>query len=150
MTFVSKEIDQYVNQYGDQNPIWVVTLSNGETIYQDDDRPGVEPSSAWIRLKSYCEENDLHITSMKIKNRSHVVEVDSDCDGYFFCKGAGGFMFGDMTYLSFSIGTLQDGELKVRRWSLPEIESSTIEIRDLSEAGDMLISKKGVLDEQKL
>ena len=118
---VSKTIDEYVNQYGDKNPIWVVTLSNDETIYQDDDRPGVEPGSAWIRLKSYCEENDLHITSMKIKNRSHVVEVDSDCDGYFFCKGAGGFMFGDATYLSFSIGTLQGGELKVRRWSLPEI-----------------------------
>ena len=150
MTFVSKEIDQYVNQYGDQNPIWMVTLSNDETIYQDDDRPGVEPGSAWIRLKSYCEANDLHIISMKIKNRSHVVEVDSGCDGYFFCKGAGGFMFGDATYLSFSIGTLQDGELKVRRWSLPEIEPSTIEIRDASEAGDMLICKKGILDEQKL
>ncbi|MAF25438.1 hypothetical protein CL634_07680 [bacterium] len=147
---VSKTIDQYVNQYGDKNPIWVVTLSNDETIYQDDNRPGVKPESAWIRLKSYCQENGLHITSMKIKNRSHVVEVDSDCDGYFFCKGAGGFMFGDTTYLSFSIGTLQDGELKVRRWSLPEIEPSTIEFRDPDEAGDMLICKKGILDEQKL
>ena len=147
MTYVAKELDSYVNQYGDNNPIWVVTLSSGETVYQDDDRPDVEPASAWLRLKTYCEENDLHITSMKIKNRSNVVEAHAEADGYFFCKGAGGFMFGDATYLSFSIGTLENGELKVRRWSLPEIEPSTIEIRDPNTAGDMLICKKGAINE---
>ena len=56
-------------------------------------------------------------------------------------------MFGDATYLSFSIGTHENGELKVRRWSLPEIEPSTIEIRDPNTAGDMLICKKGTLSE---
>ena len=56
-------------------------------------------------------------------------------------------MFGDATYLSFSIGTLVIGELKVRRWSLPEIEPSTIEIRDPNTAGDMLICKKGAINE---
>tara|TARA_R110002020_G_scaffold406830_1_gene616979 strand:- start:739 stop:1191 length:453 start_codon:yes stop_codon:yes gene_type:complete len=150
MVHVTKELDSYVNQYGDNNPIWIVTLSNGETVYQDDDRPEVEPASAWLRLKTYCQENDLHIESMKIKNRSNVVETNAGADGYFFCKGAGGYMFGEETFLSFSIGTLENGELKVRRWSLPEIEPSTIEARDPATAGDMLICKKGVLDGQEV
>ena len=48
---VSKKIDPYISAYADSNPIWIVKLSNGETVYQDDGRPDVEPESAWLRLK---------------------------------------------------------------------------------------------------
>ena len=33
---VSKKIDPYISAYADSNPIWIVKLSNGETVYQDD------------------------------------------------------------------------------------------------------------------
>ena len=56
MSFVSKSIDTYVNVYGDSHPMWIAKLSNGETIYQDDGRPEVEPASAWLRLKDYCDQ----------------------------------------------------------------------------------------------
>ena len=62
---VSKKIDPYISAYADSNPIWIVKLSNGETVYQDDGRPDVEPESAWLRLKQYCEDNNLHKTNMK-------------------------------------------------------------------------------------
>jgi len=147
---VCKTLDKYVNQYGDNNPVWIAMLSNGETIYQDDDRPNVEPQSAWLRLKSYCEDNDLHIVNMKIKNRSHMLEVGNECDGFFFCKVAGSYMFGTETHHAFSIGTLENGRLRVRKWNLPSLEPDRFEDRDPHEVGEMLIYKKGALDEQKL
>lgn len=147
---VCKTLDKYVNQYGDNNPIWIAMLSNGETIYQDDDRPNVEPQSAWLRLKSYCEDNDVHIVKMQIKNRSHMLEVGSECDGFFFCKVAGSYMFGNETHHAFSIGTLENGRLRVRKWNLPSLEPDRFEDRDPYQVGDMLICKKGILDEQKL
>ena len=104
--FVSKKIDSYVNVYGDNNPMWIVELSNGETVYQDDDRPGIEPPSAWKRLKIYCDAHDLHVVKMNVKNRSHMENVGV----------------------------------------IPE----QVEKRNIGESLDYLITKNGVLDEQKL
>ena len=150
-TFVSTELDSYVSIYADSNPIWTVTLSNGESVYQDDDRPDVYPESAWARLKIYCEENDLHITDMKIRNKGNVQSIESNCDGYFFCKGAGAFLFGGETVHSFVIGVLKDNTLHVRKWRLPELIFEMEERRDPSKSTESLIVKKGILsDQQKL
>ena len=148
--FLSKEFDTYINVYADNNPLWIATLSNGETIYQDDGRPNVEPASAWIRLKRYCKINDVYITNMKIRNRSHVQDIGSDYDGYFFCKGAGGLLFGDMTLHTFIIGTLAGEKLSVKKWRLPELISEESEERDPYELPECIIAKKGILNEQKL
>ena len=148
--FLSKEYDTYINVYADNNPLWIVTLSNGETIYQDDGRPNVKPASAWTRLKKYCEINDVHIINMKIRNRSHMQDVGSDYDGYFFCKGAGALLFGDTTLHTFIIGTLTGEKLSVKRWKLPELISEGSENRDPYKLPECIIAKKGILDEQKL
>ena len=148
--FVSKTLDSYVNVYGDNNPVWIAELSNGETIYQDDDRPGVDPPSALKRLKTYCSANNIHITKMSVKNRSHIENVGSGDDGYFFCKSAGAFMFGDETMHSFIVGRLNDGKLLTRRWNMPEVTPESIEERNIGESLEFLITKKGALDEQKL
>jgi len=148
--FLSKEFDSYINVYADNNPLWIATLSNGETIYQDDGRPNVKPSSAWTRLKRYCETNDVHITNMKVRNRSHIEDIGSDYDGYFFCKGAGALLFGDMTLHTFIIGILTGEKLSVRKWRLPELISEGVEERDPYELPECIIAKKGILNEQKL
>ena len=148
--FVSKNLDFYVNVYGDNNPMWIAELSNGETVYQDDDRPGVDPPSAWKRLKIYCGANNIHITKMSVKNRSHIENVGSGDDGYFFCKSAGAFMFGDETIHSFVVGRLNDGKLLTRKWKMPEVTPEPIEERNIDESLEFLITKKGMLDEQKL
>ena len=138
--FLSKDFDSYINTYADNNPLWIVTLSNDETIYQDDGRPNIKPASAWVRLKKYCEINDLHITNMKLRNRSNIEDVGSDCDGYFFCKGAGALI----------VGTLTGEKLSVKRWRLPELISEETEERDPYELPECIIAKKGILNEQKL
>ena len=140
-TSVAKSIDGYVNVYADSNPIWIVTLSNNETIYQDDGRPGVTPQSAWERLGIYCEEEGVYITSMSIKNRSHVEVVGTGGDGYYFCKGAGKFLFGDKTNHSFVVGVLENDSLRVRRWNLPEVSPDAYEDRDPGDAGIFLIKR---------
>ena len=144
---ISTSIDGYINQYADSNPIWIVTLSDGTTVYQDDDRPNTKPHSAWERLGIHCKKNNLHITGMKIKNRSHVEVVGEGGDGYYFCKCAGKFMFGDKTNHAFIVGVLENGELRVRHWSLPEIVPDQFEIRDPAEAGICLIAKNKSYEE---
>ena len=149
--FLSKELDSYINQYADSNPIWIAELSNGETVYQDDGRPNAEPESGWLRMKQYCEENNLHIESMKVRNRSHVEDIGSGYDGYFFCKGAGALLFQDLTVHTFNIGHVENGKLYVRTWRLPELIPERFEERSLYDAPyECLITKKGILDEQKL
>tara|TARA_R100000008_G_C3585401_1_gene171862 strand:- start:3312 stop:3794 length:483 start_codon:yes stop_codon:yes gene_type:complete len=148
--FVSRQLDSYVNVYGDTNPMWIVELSNGETVYQDDGRPGITPPSAWERLKIYCDANDLHITKMSFKNRSHLETVGEGDDGYFFCKAAGAFLFGDETVHSFVVGRLSEGKLYARKWRMPEVIPEAIEERNISESLEYLITKNGVLNEQGL
>ena len=147
---LSKEYDSYINVYADNNPIWIVTLSNDETIYQDDGRAGVQPQSAWSRLKIYCEKNDLYIKNLKVKNRSHLEDVGSDYDGYFFCKGAGGFLFDGHTLHTFVIGILEGEKLRTKTWRLPELIPDSFQDRDPYESPNCLIAKKGILNEQKL
>ena len=139
MSLLSKELNDYVIKYADNNPIWIATLSNGETIYQDDDRP-----------KQYCEENSFHITNLKVRNRTHIEEVGSGHDGYFFCKGAGALMFSDFVVHTYNIGVLKGDKLKVQIWRLPELLPERFEERDPYQSPECLITKKGILNEQKL
>ena len=148
--YLSKEYDAYVNVYADNNPIWIATLSNGETVYQDDGRPNVKPQSAWVRLKIYCENNGLYITNLKVKNRSHLEDVGSDHDGYFFCKGAGGFLFDGDTLHTFVIGILEGETLRTKTWRLPELIPDSFQDRDPYESPNCIIAKRGILNEQKL
>ena len=86
MSNVSKSINGYVNVYADSNPIWIAELSNGEMIYQDDGKPDCYPESAWLRLKEYCEQNNLSIKSISVKNRSIQKQIVSDADSFTFCN----------------------------------------------------------------
>ena len=90
MAYVCTGWDEYLSSYSIDNTIWFVKLSNGETVYQDDGRPDVEPNSAWLRLKEYCAEKNLRIEQMYLQYRSHVEPIGEGYDGYYFCKGASG------------------------------------------------------------
>ena len=151
MVYVCTTPDLHTAQLVEKGTIWMADLSNGETIYQDDDREGVEPESAWIRLGMYCEENSLHITSFTIQNGTNTVRIKEDADGYFFCKGAGGFLFtcDGATYQSYIVGTLKDGLLRVDVYNVPELTIHYSENRNPEEAGECLITKQGVLSGQK-
>src|SRR5688500_10269504 len=87
--FVSLVTDEHVPDLR-----WVAVLSNGETVYQDDDRPGIKPESAWIRLGNYVNNRGLHIVALSFQFRSHVISLPENADGYYFAKGALAFWGG--------------------------------------------------------
>jgi len=72
----------------EDKPIWTCVLSNGLTVYQDDERPGIAETCAWKRLGKYVKDNGLDIVGMYIKFRSHTEEVRPSCDqtvaGFYF------------------------------------------------------------------
>lgn len=92
MTIVCKEEDDYVRE----RPRWVAELSNGETIYQDDDRPGVVLPGAWLRLKDYLQENHLSIRQLWLQFRTNRIQIgEPNAAGYLLARMAFGIMSSD-------------------------------------------------------
>ena len=72
----------------DEKCIWIAKLSNGVSVYQDDDRPNIEISSAWKRLKKYLKDNDhICIEKINVKFRSHTEEILSKEGIYYYSCG---------------------------------------------------------------
>jgi len=132
---VCKHEDDYVRelQLDKRTAIWVAELTNGETVYQDDYRPGVSPHSAWLRLASYLRgQEGLGIRKLYLKFRSNIHRniLPEDAEGYFFCKSILG-NFGHSDRLSFFLlGHLTNGQVMVQKWSVPELIHQSTEIRD--------------------
>ena len=145
MSFVSKSIDTYVNVYGDSHPMWIAKLSNGETIYQDDGRPEVEPASAWLRLKDYCDQEKIHVKSLLLKNKSNqiVAVEDDDNDGIFLTKAAGAFLFGDETLQFFNVGVIKDGKAYLTKWKMPDMTKDVQEQREPKDCVEVSILRAG-------
>ena len=138
---VCKKMDNFLESYIEAKPRWEVVLNNGEKIYQDDDRPGVQPSSAWRRLYKYCAENELHIVEMMIGFRNNIHILPRNMDGYFFSKGSLGCFGSTKTLSLFIVGTLQNNILKVTHWKVPEMLEQETEIRNIESAGECLIKR---------
>jgi hypothetical protein len=69
---------------------WIVKLTNGELVYQDDNRPGLSVSSAWKRLGLFLRENiDIKIESISLKYCSHIVNFPQHENEpiYFYSNG---------------------------------------------------------------
>jgi len=67
---------------------WRVTLSNGQMVFQDDGRPGLEISSAWIRLANCLRDNpQLGITRFGVYFASNSHFLPDGQEGYYFSKG---------------------------------------------------------------
>lgn len=130
-SYISTEYDSFIEDK--DSTIWICTLSNGLTVYQDDERPGHE-ENAWFRLKSYCKQNSCRITSMRLKFRSHtehIYEEILDAEGYFFCKGV---MFGPgmkRTEYRYIAGVIKDGILTTQKFVVPELVLIETETRDI-------------------
>jgi hypothetical protein len=64
---------------------WVASLSNGETIYEDELKGEVP---AWERLAMYCEDFDLSITGLRLQIVNTEVKLPSGREGYIQKKVA--------------------------------------------------------------
>lgn len=133
--------DNYVVNYQESNPSWIVELESGLVVFQDDFRPGVEPFSAWERLYNHCHTEKDYIRGMTIKFRSNAQRIPDNADGYYFSKGVRGALFLTRTINLFFVGTLNEGVLRVQCWKVPEMLPEAIEERDIKKAGLCLISR---------
>ena len=132
---VCKAIDGYIEEKYERQAMWIAKLSNGETVYQDDERPGLFENSAWIRLKEYVYANKLHIDNLTIRFRSHIISVNHTPVGGFFFRHAALGSFGSAKTVAFYLaGTIQNGILSVVKYRVPEIEVEKIETRDIQES----------------
>ena len=43
---------------------WMISLSDGKTVYGDYDRDGYE--NPWKRLRDYCEKNNVFLTKIEL------------------------------------------------------------------------------------
>lgn len=130
---------------------WVVLLSNGQMVYQDDDRPGIVEPSAWKRLRNYCIDNeDVYIVKMWVQFRSNRILVEPEGEkagGYFFCKSALGILglgeSEDYTYHAYTVGAIDatSGILTTTTWKVPELIPLETQTRDIDEDSPMVILK---------
>lgn len=121
---------------------WVVLLSNGETVFEDDNRPGASPPSAWKRLRLYCQKNHLNICRMFFQFRSNIVDVGTEgAHGYFFAKSAMAVWGEEETYHGYVGGTLrEDGKIEYTHWLTPALIPLETGVRELTpEQSDCLI-----------
>lgn len=134
------EPDSWLQDRFESETTWICTLSNGETVWQDDDRPEMESHSAWIRLKKYCEQNNLHVIDMQLKFRSHSEFVrDPEGEGYCFRKGVLGGFGMEVTQQFYLVGILKNGVVHMQKWSVPELILTEEDDRDPSSLSDCLI-----------
>lgn len=130
---VSFAIDDFIRDK--DASMWFCKLDNGLTVYQDDDRPGLEEPSSWLRLRQYCSENNVNIVEMSARFRSNQVLVGAGADGYFFRRAIlGGIGLTrkekPVSRHYFIMGVLKDGVLHVKKWQVPEFMVIEEEDRD--------------------
>jgi hypothetical protein len=123
---VCKEKDDFL----EDTPTWVADLSNGERIWQDDSRPGVEPPQAWYRLAEYLKIHKLQIVRLFLQNRSHFeFPLPENAPGYFFCKKILCDITGDVTIHSYIIGFWNMERVFRTEWVVPaliEVERDSV------------------------
>ncbi|SVA88170.1 uncharacterized protein METZ01_LOCUS141024 [marine metagenome] len=113
--------------------IWIASLSNGVTIYQDDDRAGREEPSAWKRLASYALDSNTNIIGMQLKFRSHVIDLPSNAKGYYFAHGISKTS-GDVFERGYLVcGSVVDDEVNCKWYNIPELTVSREQNRPLSQ-----------------
>lgn len=145
------EPDDFINDKYESETRWIITLSDGRKVYQDDERPGLSEPSTWKRLKTFLQENpELSVIGMTVGFRDNIINVGDNADGYYFCKAALGDLFSGANMGFYVCGTLKDGELHVKRRKIPELIVVEEEQRDPLTAGDCLICRKTKLNISQL
>lgn len=132
MLEVSLKVDPFVAVYADSNPFWTIELTNGQTIYQDDDRPGLE-KSAWLRARKYIYDNKLEISKVKFRfaGYEHIVydtEKDLTYCGFYFAKGLSALLSAENSrewkfYVAGKVHLVEsEPVISVERYEIPMLE----------------------------
>lgn len=138
---VSKEEDSWLRDRFENETRWIVKLSNGESVIQDDYRPNVKPESAWLRLIKYCELQQIYIVGMYLQFRSHIENMPSNQNGYYFCRSILGSPF-DKNIHMYNVGVVNSDSVHVTKWRVPELIPFGDEIRTIEECKEFIIWKQ--------
>jgi hypothetical protein len=96
-------------------------------VYQDDERPGVEPPSAWLRLRHHLAATGFRIKQMWLQFRTNRVQIGLPyADGYLFSNMSFGLLSekGRSEWHSgFVVGVYSEahGELWAYTFKVPEL-----------------------------
>lgn len=144
---VCKEFDAYVHHgmVDGLMTLWIAELSNGETIYSDDDRPGEENWNAWSRLKNYVEVNNLKINKLKLKYKSNEISLPDNAEGYFFMHGAKALLTNEYQHrvTCYIVGYVENNQIHITWYKVPELWVEETEIRHLDLGHPGLIMNRG-------
>lgn len=116
--------------------IWVVDLESGAKIFQDDDRPDHNISSAWIRLGNYIKDFNDKIIKMRLRFGTNIVELPGNKPYYFYSCGLMQSINSKNTHgIGFHVvGWPNDkGELLCRWYKKPELVVTEERIRSLKD-----------------
>jgi len=97
---------------------WVASLSCGLTIF---DNGYYDNQSAWLRLKTFCEEQQLQITQLRLQHDGITLNTKYKADGYFFSKRVEtllNYSTGIINVFAIGVGYL-DGEDLYITWIYP-------------------------------
>lgn len=138
--------DEFIANRLEGHSRWVITLNSGHTIWQDDDREGTEPKSAWIRLGNYCRESGDFITNFIIQFRSHKEHLPPNQDGYYFVKSIlGSFHTHENFHFMVAGWTLNENPngciIRTREYKIPELIEISSEDREVEKDDICLIRK---------
>lgn len=64
---------------------WVASLSNGETIYENNLKDRIP---AWERLGQYCKDKELSVTNLRLQIAGQEIKLPPHQDGYIQKKVA--------------------------------------------------------------
>tara|TARA_Y100000592_G_scaffold100806_1_gene182939 strand:+ start:2989 stop:3441 length:453 start_codon:yes stop_codon:yes gene_type:complete len=120
----------------EDKPIWYVHLSDGLTVYQDDNRPGQHEPCAWRRLWQYCKDKNVSIQSMSIRFRSNIVHIPNqdNAEGYYFSYGAIKEITDIKTRSYYICGTLRNNKINSSWYATPELLEAQKNQRNFSES----------------
>jgi hypothetical protein len=136
---ICTEIDDFlIDQDG---PIWIVELSDGTKVYQDEDRPGLEPI-AWKRLRDHCYANNVYPVKSWIKFRSHTEPACEGIYGMFYRRGVLASPGDGKNYRRYIMGGIDENlKINTKTWRVPEI----IEYDDEREERDIENNEDGII-----
>lgn len=141
---LAKEEDDFTRQQWLYLPRWIARLSNGETIIQDDYRPGVEPHSAWLRLMGYAHTQKINVVELYIQFRSHIEKpLPVNAAGYYFSKSMIGYPGAKTGMHFYLIGYLQDGLVHIQSWKVPELTQIEAFTREPTAGPNLIVNQMG-------
>ncbi len=132
--FVAKSVHETTPQIR-----WMASLSNGETVYEDDRKDLEEP--AWERLKEYVKEENVSITNLRLQRGADIIQVPANQPGYVCGKRIQAVAPpSPLTFHWKCVGWLDDDNVCHITWArIPEFMQRETEQRTPEKAGFFLI-----------